>query len=68
MPPKNIDTQTSTDISSTKEWKQPVKQKAKTVMPDSVKIQVHQRQSPPDSYRICNGTSFEPYQPKAWGR
>lgn len=53
---------------SKKPWTQPVKQQVKTVMPEGVKIQVHQRQTPPASYRICNGTTVELYQPKTWGR
>lgn len=68
VPPPKIDAQVNSDVSAKKPWKQPVKAKPETVMPEGLQIQVHKRQSLPESYRICNGTSFEPYQPKDWGR
>lgn len=56
------------DTPAKKVRKVPVKVKADTVMPEGVTVQVHERKTPPENYRICNGTSFETYQPKSWGR
>ena len=60
---------TSSNTPSTKKpWKPAVKAEVKVVMPEGLKVQVHKRGSLPEHYPICNGTSFETYQPKAWGR
>jgi len=68
VPPQKIAPQATNDVSAKKPWKQSMKVKPETIMPAGLKVQVHKRQSLPESYRICNGTSFELYQPKDWGR
>lgn len=65
-------------LSASKETSSPKKARSKvvkkkletvmTVMPEGLKVQVHERVTPPDGYKICNGTSLQPYQPKPWGR
>ena len=68
VPPQKSSATTSNGASTKKTWKQPVKAEVKTVMPEGVTVQVHKRESLPENYRICNGTSFETYQPQTWGR
>lgn len=68
MPQQKTAALPSSDTPIKKVRKVPVKVQVQTVMPEDVKVQVHARQSPPDNYPICNGTSFEPYRPKTWGR
>lgn len=68
MPPQKIDASPSSNVPAKKTRKTSVKAPAQTVIPEGLKVQVHERLSPPASYPICNGTSFEPYRPKAWGR
>jgi len=68
VPAQKTNAQASNGATTKKTWKQPVKAAVKTVMPEGVKVQVHKRESLPENYRICNGTSFETYQPKIWGR
>ena len=68
MPPQKTAALPSSDTPAKKARKTPVKVQAQTVIPEGHKVQVHERKSPPDNYPICNGTSFEPYRPKTWGR
>lgn len=68
MPQQKATATPSNDTSAKKVRKVTVRTQVETIMPKDLKIQVHERQSPPDSYPICNGTSFEPYRPKTWGR
>ena len=68
MPQQKATATPSSDTSVKKTRKTAAKVQVETVMPKELKIQVHERKSPPDSYPICNGTSFEPYRPTTWGR
>lgn len=68
MPVKKNDAKLSADVAAKTSWTPSVKVKSQTVIPEGLQVQVHQRESLPDNYRICNGTSFETYRPKTWGR
>lgn len=64
---KNI-AEGSNDMPTPKTRQKTAKVKTQTVVPEGMVIQVHERPIPPETYRICNGTTFGTYQPKPWGR
>ena len=68
MPPKKSDAPASNDKAAKKARVKPVKVKAETVIPEGLVVQVHERKTPPEGYRICNGTTFGTYQSTPWGR
>lgn len=68
MPSPKTDAKASNDAASKKARTKPAKVKAETVMPEGLVVQVHERKTPPEGYRICNGTTFGTYQSTPWGR